>query len=91
MAISTPKDANRKPTIMATLNTDGITPVSLAVTPSTHRLKCVDGTTGSSITTLNIQLDANRNPVIWGVSSADGTTPTSIYSDSTGSLLVKST
>ena len=91
MAISSPRDANRIPTIMGTLNTDGVTPVSIKVNSSTHKLKISNGTTGSSFTSTTAKRDANRIPTMWGVSSADGVTPIYIATDSSGNLLTKST
>jgi hypothetical protein len=91
MNISTPRDNNRKPTIMGTLNTDGATPVSIGVNPANHRLKASNGTTGSSFTSLNANRDNNRVTTLWGVSSADGITPTYIAVDSSGNILIKST
>lgn len=77
---------------MGTLNTDGVTPVSLVANPlNNHSLKVSDGTTGSSFPSSTAQRDANRVPVMWGVSSDDGVTPIPIYADSLGNLLTKST
>jgi hypothetical protein len=91
MPISTPRDENRVPTMLGTLNTDGTTVVSIKVVPTTHAVKISDGTTGTNHTTTNAQRDANRVPALWGVSSADGVTPVSIYTDVNGKLLVQST
>lgn len=91
MTISTPRDANRIPTLISTLDSDGITPVSVQVNPSNHGLKISDGTTGSNETSTTSQRDANRVAAVWGVSSADGVTPIYIACDSSGSLLTKST
>lgn len=91
MAISIPLDANNQPMLIGTLNTDGTTVVAIKVNPATHGIKYVDDTTGSSFTTTNVQRDANRKPAIWGVSSVDGVTPVSIYTDSSGNLLIDST
>lgn len=91
MPISTPRDENRISTLLATLNSDGVTPVSVTVNPSNHGLKISDGTSGSSIASVNAQRDANRVSAIWGVSSADGITPIPIYCNSNGLLLTKST
>lgn len=91
MTISTPRDNNRKPTVMGTLNIDGVTPASIYVNPANKRLKYSDGTTGSSFTETAAKRDANRVPVLWGVSSVDGITPTYIAVDSSGNLLTQST
>lgn len=91
MAISTPRDNNRKPTIMGTLDSDGTTPVSIQVNPVNNRLKATDGATGSSFSSASAERDANRVPVLWGVSSADGVTPVYIATNSSGFLMIKST
>ena len=83
------RDNNRVPTLLATLNTDGITPVSILA--NYHRLKISDGVSGSSIDSINVERDNNRVPTVWGVSSADGITPIPIYCNSSGFLLIKST
>lgn len=90
MSISAPRDENHVPTILGTLNTDGITPVSIKVSPSTFGIKVDDNTTGSDHPATTAARDANRVPTIWGVSSADGVTPVSIYTDSSGNLLIDS-
>lgn len=90
MPISAPRDANRIPTILGTLNTDGITVVSMYVNPLNNAVKVSDDTTGTNHITLNVQRDANRIPAFWGVSSTDGVTPVSIYVDSSGNLLIDS-
>ena len=89
--ISTSRDSNRIPTIMGTLNADGLTPVSVKVNSSTHSLDVSDGTTGTNHPFVDAQRDANRVSVIWGVSSADGVTPIPIYINSSGRLLIQST
>lgn len=91
MAISAPRDSNRVPTIMGTLDSDGVTPTLILVNPVNHCLKVSDGTTGSTVSATTAQRDANRVPVLWGVSSADGVTPTYIAVDSTGKILIQTT
>lgn len=77
---------------MGTLNTDGVTPVSLTVNSSNNNsLRISNGTTGSGFASVNAQRDANRVPVMWGISSSDGVTPIPIYALADGSLLTKST
>lgn len=85
-----PRDNNRQPTLLGTLNTDGLTPVPIKV-DSSHSLQTSDGTTGSDYGRGSAVRDGNRIPVILGVSSADGVTPVEIYCDSSGNLLVQST
>lgn len=91
MTVSASRDANRIPTIIGTLDTDGITPVVIKVNSSNHGLRIVDGATGTSFSISTSQRDANRVPAIWGVSSADGVTPIYIATDANGNLLIKST
>jgi hypothetical protein len=86
-----PKDSNRVTTLIAALNTDGITPVSIKADPTTHALKGSDGATGTDHGKPNAQRDSNRSPVLMGVSSTDGVTPVEIYADSNGNLLMQST
>lgn len=90
MTISTPRDNNRVATLIGTLNTDGITPVSIKANPANNSLKTDDNTTGSSFTSTTSQRDANRIPAFWAVSSADGTTPIYVVTDSNGNLLIDS-
>lgn len=91
MTISTPRDANHIPALIGTLDSDGVTPVSIQVNPANHAVKATDGKGGSNFTSTTSQRDANRVPAIWGVSSADGVTPIYIATDVSGNLLVKST
>jgi hypothetical protein len=82
------RDDNFVPSILATSNIDGVTPIPLQVT--SNRLKINNGTTGFGLPFGNAERDENRIPTIWGVSSADGITPIPIYCDLNGVLLVKS-
>lgn len=90
MTISTPRDKNRVPTLIGTLNTDGTTLVSVLVNPATHGIKYLDNTTGSDHSTTSAEKDANRVPALWAVSNDDGVTPVSVYADSSGNLLIDS-
>lgn len=89
--ISTPRDQNRVPTLLATLNTDGVTVVSVQVNPTNNALAVSNGVGGSTFPSVNSQRDANRVPAVWGISNADGVTPIPIYCDASGKLLIKST
>lgn len=89
--MNAPRDGNRIVVAMFTLNTDGLSPVLMAVNPTTNAIKISDGTTGVGLSYVNAQRDANRIPVLWGISSADLKTPIPIYADSTGAILTKST
>ena len=84
-------DSNNVPTLIAALNSDGITPVNIKVNPTTGVLQVSDGATGTNLSGSSDPRDDNRVPVLMGVSSADGITPCPIYADSNGNLLVKST
>jgi hypothetical protein len=87
---SAPRDNNRVPTMIAALNTDGVTPVFVNIDPSIHSINVNDGTTGTDYGTLPDKRDDNRIPFMMGVSSADGETLVPIYADSNGSLLINS-
>lgn len=89
--MNAPRDNNRITVLMGTLNTDGASPQTIYVNPDNHKIKYLDGTTGSGSTTTNIQRDQNRITTIWGVSEVDGITPVAIWVDSTGNLLMDST
>ncbi len=84
------RDQNNVPTLLAALNTDGITPVRVKVNATNHGLKISDDTTGTDHGVANAVRDENNVPVLLGVSSADGITPVEVYADSSGNLLVDS-
>lgn len=84
-------DQNSKPTIIGTLQSDGVTPIRLKVNPSNGGIKYVDGTSGTVSTRINASIDDNGNPVWLGVSSVDGQTLIPIAMDSNGNLLIQST
>lgn len=88
--VSTPRDNNRVPTLLATLSTDGVTVKPVRV-QANHSLCTSDGTTGSSFASTSADRDDNRVTALWGVSSVDGITPTAIYCDSNGSILIQTT
>jgi hypothetical protein len=89
--ISSVRDANRVPAMLATLNSDGISAVAVKVNPTSHALKALDGIDGSNLPFETSQRDNNRVTTMWGVSSADGITPIPIYCDIDGNLLIQST
>lgn len=90
MTISTPRDNNHVPTLIGTLGTDGVTPISVTVNPLNNALKVDDNTTGTSFTSTSAKRDNNRVSAVWGVSSADGLTPIYIGTDVNGQLLIDS-
>lgn len=83
-------DENGVHTLIAALNTNGITPIRVLVNDSTHALKVSDGITGTDHGVKNAVRDENDHPVLLAVSSADGFTPVEVYADSSGNLLVDS-
>lgn len=85
------RDGNFVTTMIAGLNTNGITPQRVYVSNSTNALKISDGTTGSNFGPVNAPRDGNRITCLMGVSSVDGQTPVTIYADSSGNLLTQST
>jgi hypothetical protein len=85
------KDNNRIYTLIAALNSDGITPVNICADPTDHTICTSDGTTGSDNGIVDAPRDNNRIPVAMAVSSADDETPVALYADSNNKLLVQST
>ena len=71
------KDENGVSTLIAALNTDGITPIRVLVNPTNHALKVDDNTTGSDNGNNkgNAMKDQNGVSVLIAVSSADGFSP----------------
>ena len=88
--MNTPRDENRIPTLLGTLNTNGLTPVSVKASP-TNALNVSNGTTGTDYGRSDAVRDDNRVPVLLAVSSVNGVTPIEVYTDSSGNLLVQST
>lgn len=85
------RDENRITTIIAALNTDGVTPNLIYANENTHAILADDGATGSDFSVVNAPRDENRTPVAMAISSSDGVTPVELYSDSLFKLLMKST
>lgn len=83
-------DNNRVATMLATLNTDGITPSLVKIDATTHAVKVHDGTTGSDLSGDIAKRDNNGQPVLLAVSDVDGVTPVPLYVNSDGQLLVDS-
>ena len=84
------RDQNTVSTLLAGLETNGITPVKVQVNASNHGLKVDDGTTGSDHGPTSAPRDGNFVPALMAVSSADGVTPVVVYADSSGNLLIDS-
>lgn len=87
--MNTPRDQNRITTLLGTLNTNGLTPISILST--SNALNISDGNTGTNHGRSDAVRDDNRIPVLLAVSSDDGITPIEVYADSSGNLLVDST
>ncbi len=94
------RDENNVPTLLAALNTDGVTPVRVQASPVNHGLEVSDDTIGSDHGVANAVRDANFIPVLLavsnqtitvnGISYIQGVTPVEVYADSSGNLLVDS-
>lgn len=85
-----PRDENRVPTLMGTLNTDGETPQTICADSSSHALCVNDSTTGSDNGGNHAVRDENRVPVLMATSSVDGVTPVAVYADEDKNLLINS-
>ena len=85
-----PRDNNNVQKLLASLSTDGITPVVVLANPTAHSLMVVDAATGTDHGVTNAVRDQNFVPVLLAVSSADGVTPVEVYADSDGNLLIDS-
>jgi hypothetical protein len=86
-----PRDENRVPALLGTLNTDGATIVPVLADATLHALTVSDGSTGSDNGPVNAPRDGNRIPALLATSSADGVTPVVVYADTNGALLIQST
>ena len=91
MSINAYRDENSVPTMIGVLNTDGVSIVRNQIDPSTHRLLVSNGTNGTDHGTVNAQRDENSAHCLVAVSSGDGQAPITLYLDSNGRLLIKST
>lgn len=85
------RDENNVPTLLAGLNTDGVSLVRVKANPTNHALEINDDTTGSDHGPEDAPRDENFVPALMAVSSVDGVTPVVVYADSSGNLLVDST
>lgn len=85
------KDSNGVSSMIAALNTNGISIVNLAVNPVTHALKINLGDTGVSADVETALKDDNGVSSMIGVSSDDLETPIRIHANSLGELLVDNT
>lgn len=85
------RDENNVPTLLAGLETDGVTLVPIKVNSSNHGIMCSEGTTGTDHGPTNAPRDSNFVPALMAVSSTDGVTPVVVYATSDGQLLVDNT
>jgi len=86
-----PRDNNHIPVILGTLDSDGSTPATVKIDPTSHLLQTLDDTTGSDNSDDLADRDNNDVPVMIAVSKDDGLTPVALYADSSGNLLIDST
>lgn len=84
------RDQNSTPSLIAALNTDGVTIIQVQADPSTHHLQTDDNTTGSDHGTVNALVDESGIRSLMAVSSVDGHTPVTVYVTSSGQLLTDS-
>lgn len=89
MAVAS-RDNNNEPSLLAGLETDGVSLVKVVVEPSTHALGVDDDTTGTDHGPTNAPRDTNFVPALLAVSSVDGKTPVVVYATAQGKLLVDS-
>lgn len=86
------KDNNSVDTMLATLQSDGITPSLIKANPTTHALKYDDNTTGTDQSSGDdAKRDQNAVPVLLVVSETGGVTPVQLYVNADGELLIDST
>lgn len=86
------KDNNSVDVMLATLQSDGVTPSLIKASASTHGIKAVDATTGTDQSPGDdAKRDQNMVPVLLAASETNGTTPVQLYVDADGNLLVDST
>lgn len=85
-------DENNRPTMIATLNSNGSTITRVTANASNHGLKVDDNTTGSDNGNNNgtANLDENSKPVMTALSSTGDGTLVEVYCDSSGKLLINS-
>ena len=84
------RDQNRIPTILAVLETDGVTPVLIKASVD-GKLNVTDGADGIDNGPLTAERDQNHVTTMLAVSSVDGVTPVALRADALGRLLVQST
>lgn len=83
-------DQNRIKTLLASLNTDGVTIAPIKANPANNGLKISDGTSGTDFGN-DVTRDGNRQPVALALASDGSGDIITLYGDATGALEVKST
>lgn len=83
------RDDNQIPVFQGVLNTDGVTPTSPQIDPTTHVLSSMDGSSGSDLGNDIAVRDNNGNTVSCATDTNGAIIP--LYVDSSGNLLIKST
>ncbi len=84
------RDQNSVPTLLAGLQSDGVTPTRVKVNSSTHALSVDEGATGTDHGPMNAPRDQNNIPAVMAVSENDGVTPVVVYATADGKLLIDS-
>lgn len=82
-------DQNSKATILATLNTDGVSLVRVEVNQANGILSTTTSTAGSVTPSEFSFTDENGRDTWFGVSENDGVTPIAVQCNSSGAVLVK--
>ena len=77
--------------MLATQQTDGVTPELIKASPTNHTIDVIDASTGTDQSPGDdAKRDQNMVPVLLAVSEVDGVTPVQLYVDSDGKLLIDS-
>jgi hypothetical protein len=85
------RDDNNVPTMIAVLDSDGLTVTPVKINPANFGLKVDNDTTGSDLGPARALHDDNFVPTKLSVSSADVTRIVPLYVDSEGNLLIDNT
>lgn len=83
-------DSNSKQTIIARLNTDGVTVTRIKANVSTGAMLTSDGITGSVVSNNWAATDESGRTTMFVVSSVDRKTLVALQVDATGHLLIDS-
>lgn len=86
------KDENGRDSMIAILNSDGVSVTRVTANPTTRGLKVDDNTTGSDAGNNSgiAQIDENGVAVMYALSSAGDGSLVELYVDSAGKLLINS-